>query len=53
MKKEQKGMLIGMYFAKFENLALDSLGFANFIEAFNIISLIAQINPNSLRNYRD
>jgi hypothetical protein len=53
MTKEQKGMLIGMYFAKFENLALDSLGFANFIEAFNIISLIAQINPNSLRNYRD
>ena len=53
MKKEEKGMVIGMYFAKFEELALQSLGFQNFMEAFNVISLITKTNPNSLRNYRD
>ncbi|NDK08228.1 DUF3883 domain-containing protein [Candidatus Gracilibacteria bacterium] len=53
MKLNEKGMIIGMYFAKFEELALSELGFMNFNEAFNVIGLLTNIKSASLRNYRD
>lgn len=53
MKKEEFGMLVGLFFAKYEKKALEALGFAKFTEAFNTLSLTTNINNNSLRNYRD
>ncbi len=46
-------MLIGLYFAKFEQQALEILGFSTFSEAFSTLGLIIGVNPNSLRLYRD
>lgn len=53
MNLNEKWMIIWMYFAKFEDLALLELWFTNFNEAFNVIWLLTNIKSASLRNYRD
>ncbi len=54
MKLElQKAMLVGMYLSKYDQQALEVLGFKNFTEAFNVIGLAINTKPASIRNYRD
>lgn len=54
MKPElQKAMLVGMFLSKYDQKALDILGFESFTEAFNVLGLSLGVKPNSIRNYRD
>ena len=54
MKQElQKAMLIGMFLSKYDQQALDILGFESFAEAFNVLGLSLGVKPNSIKNYRD
>lgn len=48
-----KSILSGLYFSKFDETGLSSLGFENFTEAFNVIGLALGVQPRSVKNYRD
>jgi len=49
----QKAMLVGMYLSKYDQQALQILGFESFVEAYNTIGLAIKAKPLSIRNYRD
>lgn len=49
----QKAMLVGMYLSKFDQQALEILGFESFVEAYNTIGLAINVKPSSIHNYRD
>ena len=53
MDNRSNAILTGLYFSKFNSLALKEFGFASYKEAFNILGLSMRVNPNSLKNYRD
>jgi hypothetical protein len=54
MEKElYKAMFIGMFLSKFDKEGLLELGFKNFAEAYNILGLLLNVKPISIRNYRD
>ena len=48
-----KSILVGLYLAKFDDIGLQSLGFASFTEAFNVIGFALGVAPRSIKNYRD
>ncbi len=48
-----KSILAGLYFSKFSELGLASLGFDNFTEAFNVVGLALGVQARSVKNYRD
>jgi hypothetical protein len=48
-----KAILIGLYLSKFDEEALEELGFQGFQEAFNAIGYSIGVKPASLKNYRD
>ncbi len=49
----EKLILAGLYLAKFDLAGLRSLGFSNFVEAFNVIGYALGSKPASVKNYRD
>jgi hypothetical protein len=49
----EKLILAGLYLSKFDADGLRSLGFDNFIEAFNVIGYALGSRPASIKNYRD
>ncbi len=53
IKARDKAILTGLYLSKFDKDALKKLGFISFIEAFNTIGYSININPASIKNYRD
>ena len=48
-----KLILAGLYLSKFDEEALNSLGFETSTEAFNAIGLALQGRPAAVKNYRD
>jgi Protein NO VEIN, C-terminal len=48
-----KAILAGLYLAKYDSSGLRQLGFANFVEAFNVIGTALGVRPSSVKNYRD
>ncbi len=48
-----KLILAGLYLSKFDEMALHTLGFETFTEAFNAIGLALQARPATVKNYRD
>ncbi|MEK6925765.1 MAG: DUF3883 domain-containing protein [Nanoarchaeota archaeon] len=56
MKKltlREKSILAGLYLSKFDTNGLKFLGFDSFTEAFNVIGLALNVQPASVKNYRD
>lgn len=53
LTKRDKLILAGLYLSKFDADGLMSLGFDNFIEAFNVIGYALGSRPASIKNYRD
>jgi hypothetical protein len=49
----EKAILAGLYLSKFDSDGLRNLGFASFVEAFNVIGLALGVRPASVKNYRD
>ena len=49
----EKAILTGLYLSRFDKRGLDALGFSSFNEAYNVIALALNYNPNSIKNYRD
>jgi hypothetical protein len=49
----EKVILSGLYFARYDSLALKELGFGSFVEAFNVIGYAMGSRPASVKNYRD
>ena len=48
-----KSILAGLYLSKFDVDGLKVLGFGSFTEAFNVIGLALNVQPMSVKNYRD
>jgi len=48
-----KAILMGLYLSKFDNMALDELGFDGFMQAYNTLGYSIGAKPYSIRNYRD
>ncbi len=48
-----KSILAGLYLSKFDAVALGSLGFETFTEAFNVFGFAIGVQPRSIKNYRD
>lgn len=53
LDKTDKATLIGLYIAKFDKQALETLGFTRFSQAWNAIGYSLGTKPFSIRNYRD
>ena len=53
LTQKDKGVLMGLFLAKFNQEALDSFGFSTFKEAFNVLGYAVKIPPSSIKNYRD
>ncbi|MFJ7649232.1 DUF3883 domain-containing protein [Lysinibacillus sp. NPDC097279] len=53
MDKKKKLLIIAFYLAKFNEEALQKLGYKSFREAFNIIGAKLDYSPNSVKNRRD
>jgi hypothetical protein len=53
LTRRERLILIGLYFAKFDLLGLEKLGFDGFVEAFNVIGFALGSKPASVKNYRD
>ncbi len=51
--QRERLILAGLYLSKFDSLALRSLGFESFTEAFNVIGYALGSKPASIKNYRD
>ncbi|MBU4480441.1 DUF3883 domain-containing protein [Patescibacteria group bacterium] len=49
----EKSILAGLFLSKFSERGLKYLGFDNFTEAFNVIGLALEVQPASVKNYRD
>jgi hypothetical protein len=49
----EKLVLSGLYLSKFDSAGLTNLGFASFVEAFNVIGYALGSKPASIKNYRD
>lgn len=53
LNTRDKLILAGLYLSKFDTVGLRSLGFDNFVEAFNVIGYALGSRPASIKNYRD
>lgn len=53
MSIRDKLILTGLYLSKFNEEALNELGFKNYQEAFNVLGLSLASKPSSIKNYRD
>lgn len=53
LSSREKSILAGLYLSKFDFEGLSYLGFDNFTEAFNVIGLAMDVQPMSVKNYRD
>jgi hypothetical protein len=49
----EKLILAGLYLSKYDGTGLKKLGFASFVEAFNVIGYALGQKPASIKNYRD
>lgn len=49
----EKLILAGLFLSKFDTIALKTLGFESFTEAFNLIGYALEGKPSSIKNYRD
>jgi len=53
LTKTDKATLAGLYIAKFDKQALETLGFSGMWQAFNVIGYSLGSSPASIKNYRD
>jgi len=53
LTKTDKTTLVGLYIAKFDKQALETLGFSGMWQAFNVIGYSLGSSPASIKNYRD
>jgi hypothetical protein len=53
MSKRESQILCGLLLSKYGEDALRSLGFQNFIEAFNVLGAALDAPPSTIKNYRD
>jgi hypothetical protein len=53
LTKTDKATLVGLYIAKFDKQALETLGFSGMWQAFNVIGYSLGSSPASIKNYRD
>lgn len=53
LTNREKLIITGLYLSKFDHVALDSLGFESFTEAFNVLAFALGARPASIKNYRD
>jgi Domain of unknown function (DUF3883) len=53
MTTREKLILAGLYFAKYDSIGLEELGFESFGEAFNVIGYALASKPAAVKNYRD
>lgn len=49
----EKVILAGLYLSKYDSLGIQTLGFENFSEAFNVFGYALGSKPASIKNYRD
>ncbi len=48
-----KSILVGLYLSKFDDEAIENLGFKGVTEAFNTLGYSIGSKPASIKNYRD
>jgi hypothetical protein len=48
-----KAILCGLFLSKYDNKALNTLGFTTFKEAYNVLGISIESKPASIKNYRD
>jgi len=53
MTNRDRQILCGLFLSKFDQRALEYLGFGTFAEAFNVLGYSLQARPASIKNYRD
>lgn len=51
--RRDRQILCGYFLSRFDQEALDCLGFASFTEAFNVLGCALDARPASIKNYRD
>lgn len=51
--KRDRAILIGLYLSKYNEEALEELGFDGFVQAFNTLGYSIGSKPASIKNYRD
>jgi len=49
----EKLILAGLYLSKYDSAGVKKLGFASFIEAYNVVGYALGSRPASIKNYRD
>jgi hypothetical protein len=53
MNNRESQILCGLFLSKFNERALESLGFDNFAEAYNVLGSALDVRPSTIKNYRD
>jgi hypothetical protein len=53
ISNRDKQIVCGLFLSKYDQAALDYLGFQSFIEAFNALGFSLGARPASIKNYRD
>jgi len=53
LSNRDKAIITGLYFSKFDTLALNEFEFEGFQHAFNILGYSIGVKPASIKNYRD
>ena len=48
-----KAIILGLYLSKYDELALNELGFTGYYHAFNVLGYSIGAKPASIKNYRD
>jgi hypothetical protein len=51
--RREKQIICGLFLSKYDEAALDHLGFQSFVEAFNALGFGLGAKPASIKNYRD
>lgn len=53
MTARDSQILCGLFLSKFNEQALNALGFESFAEAFNVLGSALSVSPATIKNYRD
>jgi len=53
IRQRDRQILCGLFLSRFDQTALEYLGFESFTEAFNTLGYALQARPASVKNYRD
>lgn len=53
LSDRDKAIMMGLFLSRFDKVAMQSLGFNSFKQAYNLLGYSVGIKPSSINNYRD